>query len=99
MATPRVSVMFSGEYERLPDGSKMVMLTVWLAEPPDVFAHTVNMLSVMLTVGVPLMTPSLKLRPAGRSGEMAQLEALPPETDGNSVAICTPRMRVMFSGL
>ena len=77
----------------------MVMLTVWLVAPPEVFAHTVYVLSVMLTVGVPLMTPSLKLRPAGRSGEMDQLEALPPETDGNRVAICTPRIRVKFSGL
>ena len=77
----------------------MVMLSVWLAAPPEVLAHTVKMLSVMLTVGVPLMTPSLKLRPAGRSGEMDQLEALPPETDGKSVAICTPRISVRFSGL
>ena len=83
----------------MPDGSKIVMLSVWLVAPPDVFAHTVNVLSVMLTVGVPLMTPSLKFRPAGRSGEMDQLETLPPETEGKRLAICTPRIRVMFSGL
>ena len=99
MATPRVRVRFSGEYERLPDGSKMVMFTVWLAAPPVLFAHTVNMRSVMLTVGVPLMTPSLKLRPAGRSGEMDQPEAFPPESDGESATICTPRIRVRFSGV
>ena len=80
-------------------GSSTVMLSVWLVAPPEVLAHTVKSVCVMLTVGVPLTTPSLKFKPAGSAGDMDQLEALAPETEGDKVAIWIPRIRVKFSGL
>src|SRR5210317_1287077 len=75
------------------------MLMVWDTSPPVLLAQTVYMVAVMLTVGVPLMTPSMNRRPEGSAGVMFHEDARPPVRVGESVAICTPRMSVMFSGL
>ena len=44
----------------------------------------------MLAVGVPEITPLLKIRPLGKAGLSSQVFATPPETDGVSVTIVTP---------
>ena len=41
----------------------MVKLMVWNATPPDVFAQTVYVNLVWLTVGVPEMTPFVNVNP------------------------------------
>ena len=80
-------------------GSKMVMFTVAEDAPPEVLAQMVNIVVVMLTSGVPEMTPSEKIRPAGNSGAMAQPLALPPVTVGESELIVSLRINVMLYGL
>ena len=77
----------------------MVRLTVWKATPPLLFAQTVNIVRVMLTDGVPLMIPLLKLSPDGSNGLMLHVSAVPLVTVGVIVAIAIPRINVMFSGL
>ena len=44
------------------------MFNVCDAEPPELLAHTVYIVCVMLTVGVPESTPFAKFRPAGTAG-------------------------------
>ena len=44
------------------------MLKVAEALPPELLAHTVNSVLVMLTVGVPLIVPLSKVKPSGTSG-------------------------------
>ena len=80
-------------------GSRMVMLTVVEEAPPEVFAHTVNIVVVMLTSGVPEMTPLSKVRPDGRAGVMDQIPTLPPLTVGESVVIVSLRINVRLYGL
>ena len=74
------------------------MLTVVEAAPPDVLAQTVNIVVVMLTSGVPEITPSAKNKPSGSAGVMDQLPTLPPLTVGDSVSIVSLRMSVMLYG-
>ena len=72
----------------------MVRLTVWKDAPPVVFAHIVNVVRVMLIVGVPLMTPLLKLKPDGSNGSMLHVSAVPLVTVGVIVTMATPRVMV-----
>ena len=44
------------------------MLMVAEATPPELLAQTVYIKRVMLTVGVPEMTPLAKFKPAGKAG-------------------------------
>ena len=75
------------------------MLTVVEDAPPEVLAQTVNIVVVMLTSGVPEMTPSVKFNPSGRAGVMDQLLTLPPLTVGDSGLIVSLRISVMLYGL
>ena len=77
----------------------MVMLTVVEEAPPEVFAHTVNIVVVMLTSGVPEMTPLVRFRPDGRAGVTAQAPTLPPLTMGDNVVIVSLRINVRLYGL
>ena len=77
----------------------MVMLTVVEAGPPLVLAHTVNIVVVMLTSGVPEIVPLSNSKPAGSAGSMAHDSALPPLTVGDSGVIETLRTRVTLYGL
>ena len=72
----------------------MVKLIAWKAAPPEVLAQTVKVVRVMLTVGVPLMTPLLKLNPEGSNGSMLHVSAVPLVTVGVIVTIATPRVNV-----
>ena len=67
---------------------------MWNDAPPVVFAHTVNIVTVMLTVGVPLMTPLLKFNPDGSNGSMLHVSAVPLVTVGVIVTMATPRVMV-----
>ena len=75
------------------------MLTVVEAEPPEVLAQTVNIVVVMLTSGVPEITPLLKFRPSGRAGSIVHTSTSPPDTVGDSGVIETLRVSVMLYGL
>ena len=53
------------------------MLRVWLEEPPVLLAQTVNIVVVMLTVGVPEITPLVNVNPAGSEGAIVQVSTIP----------------------
>ena len=89
-------------------GSLMVMLKLWLTEPPELLANTVNGVVDMFTCGVPESTPLLKLKPVGNAGAMPHSFTTPPSSSSvsnsgrlkncNSVML-TPRVKtrsVMF---
>ena len=71
----------------------MVKLIVCEAEPPVLFAQIVYIVSVMLTVGVPEITPPANVRPEGSDGSIAQLSTI-PERIGVMSIIASPRVIV-----
>ena len=79
MLVPRMSVKLSGLYASVTTGSRTVMFTVAEETPPELLAHTVNIVVVRLTVGVPAMTPLEKVKPNGNEGWMDQVSTAPPE--------------------
>ena len=60
-------------------GSLMVMENVVESEPPELFAQTVKVVVVKLTVGVPCIAPKEFIdRPLGRAGDISQPATIPP---------------------
>ena len=75
-----VRVMFSGEYEKAPGAASIIVrLIVVEDEPLALLAVIVYIIGVSCrTVGVPLITPLLKVRPLGRvDGEIDHVVGAP----------------------
>ena len=79
LASPLISVKFSGEYESIGTTSLMVMLMLVVELPLAFVAVMLYWVVLINTVGVPQIVPLLvpKLRPAGSDGEIDQLVGAP----------------------
>ena len=76
------------------------MVSVAVALPPVLVAVTVYVPEEVMAVGVPLMAPVvlLKLRPAGRDGEIDQSVGDPPPVVGVIVDMVVPLTNVSELG-
>ena len=79
LASPLISVKFSGEYESIGTTSLIVMLMLVIELPLTFVAVMLYWVVLINTVGVPQIVPLLvpKFRPAGRDGEIDQVVGAP----------------------
>ena len=79
LASPLISVKFSGEYESIGTTSLIVMLMLVIELPLTFVAVMLYWVVLINTVGVPQIVPLLvpKLRPAGSDGEIDQVVGAP----------------------
>ena len=59
-------------------GSMTSSVNVMLAEPPELLAQTVNVVSDRFTDGVPQSQPFHRPTPSGRAGSISQVATMPP---------------------
>ena len=59
--------------------STTVMLITTDAFPPLLFAQTVKFVEFIITVGVPVILPWEKFKPAGSAGSIAHVATTPPD--------------------
>ena len=80
-------VELSCEGMMLAVGSLMVMPMLTESEPPELLAQTVYVVALILTLGVPEITPYASMvSPAGRAGDISQEAAAPP-LFGNDIEV------------
>ena len=90
--------MLSGVKPMIGSGSLTVMVMLATAEPPLWFAQTVYSVRVMLTVGVPEMSPLLNTKPSGNSGSIAHEDGTPLVRFGSRVSMARSRVSVRLEG-
>ena len=75
-----------------------MILIVVEADPPVLLAHIVYVVWVRFTLGVPEITPFVKVRPVGMVGLISQVAAKPPEIDGVMSIMLVPRVKTTTDG-
>ena len=66
------------------------------SDPPELFAQMVKGVRLILTNGVPEITPLLNVKPLGNTGYISQVAAFPPTLIGAISDIVTPLVNATY---
>ena len=91
----RTSTTSAGLNVKATTGSTTVRLRYTAVLPPELLAHTVNIVRVRLTSAVPDNAPWLNERPAGKAGEIDHEVGVPQLTEGCRSRVVSLRTKVM----